>query len=355
MADYGLLGGLAEGLKSGFDSYRDTKRANQELELKKRQMGADLMARGLKVDENTGEIVKDDLAKAKQDYELAAYDPESTQSQAARKQAAGLLSSAGADASFVPDTAAAKDITGENSLYGKAITGAYGMQGRQIVGDRANARNNLIQQGLDLRRSKMGQEAGQSIEKDPIVQNLKKTTNSLDRASSMLDGKEPITTKSFAILQQDMINAMAPGGAATEGKVNREMVETFAGHLNDLQLKFGNVKDLRKDQPEVFNQLRNQIKAIRDDYKKAQANQVNDIASSYKYSGIPQVQKTIGDKQSRYSLPDEDAHGLIPSQGLLQGSAPQIPEADKQDMLKEIQKNPSSPAALHFKQLLGIK
>jgi hypothetical protein len=99
---------------------------------------------------------------------------------------------------------------------------------------------------LELARDKAGSSAGQAIEHDPIVMQAKKTTNNLDRALSILDGKEPVTAKSFAILQQDMINAMAPGGAATEGKVNREMVHTLQEKLNDIALHYGKRRGSKK-------------------------------------------------------------------------------------------------------------
>lgn len=38
MADYGLLGGLAEGLKQGFLSYRDETKRREDLEDKRRKM-----------------------------------------------------------------------------------------------------------------------------------------------------------------------------------------------------------------------------------------------------------------------------------------------------------------------------
>jgi len=141
----------------------------------------------------------------------------------------------------------------------------------------------------------------------------------------MIDGDQPITAKNFAILQQDMINAMAPGGAATEGKVNREMVETFAGKLNDLALKFGSIQDLRKEQPQIFNQLKGLIKNIHHDYNSALQTQVQALAENYENVNVPEVQKTVQKKVERYKMP-----GLLGAEKPAQGPS----EAEKQAALE---------------------
>jgi hypothetical protein len=337
MADWGLLGGLAEGLKEGFTSYRDTKKAALDEALKKRSAQADLLSKGLEIDPETGEVVPTKLTAAKQAYDLGEYDKESDQSKRTAAFAGGVAKDAGLD-NVDFSGMSGKEIGGENGIFGKALTAKAALAARQMSNDRFQQNIDLNKQKvensrgrLDLSKDKYGSEAGQAVEKDPIVKQLKTTTNSLDRALSMLDGKEPVTAKNFAIIQQDMINAMAPGGAATEGKVNREMVETFAAHLNDLMLKFGSVQDLRKEQPEIFNQLKNQMLEIKKEYKKSQATQVNDITNSYKYSNVPQVKKTIKEKQDRYATV-EDAPGLIPPQGLV--TQPKLDEATTQKALE---------------------
>ena len=112
----------------------------------------------------------------------------------------------------------------------------------------------------------------------------------------MMEGKTPITGKNFALLQQDMINAMAPGGAATEGKVNREMVETFAAQINDVMQKFGNIKDLRAEQPQIFNQLKGLLHQIYGEYRNAATERIDDIASNYANVPNEELQATVNNK-----------------------------------------------------------
>ena len=69
-----------------------------------------------------------------------------------------------------------------------------------------------------MRRNQLIANSGKDFDQDKTLTQLANTNNSLDRATSIMNGKAPITGKNFALLQQDMINAMAPGGAANRGK-----------------------------------------------------------------------------------------------------------------------------------------
>jgi len=53
--DYGLLGGLAEGLKAGFTSYQKAKEDAQDRALKRRQEKLMLMEKGMQVSANDPE------------------------------------------------------------------------------------------------------------------------------------------------------------------------------------------------------------------------------------------------------------------------------------------------------------
>jgi hypothetical protein len=159
-------------------------------------------------------------------------------------------------------------------------------------GTLANAGSGLA----NVRGQQLIARAGEAFDKDPILKQVQGTNNSLDRALSIMNGTTPVTAKNFALLQQDMINAMAQGGAATEGKVNREMVETLATKLNELQQFGGSIKDLRKDNPELFAQLKDTIEKVQSDYGRAGMDRAADIHSSYQNVEVPGVRETIDRK-----------------------------------------------------------
>lgn len=148
----------------------------------------------------------------------------------------------------------------------------------------------------DVRRQNAIVAAGAAYDKDPMVKQMQGTNNSLQRAIGIMDGKTPVTGKNFALLQQDMINAMAPGGAATEGKVNREMVETLAAKLNDIKTQFGNISDLRKDQPQVFAQLRGLIQQVKKEYNEAYSRKIGDIKKNYDHVTDADIKNTAYEK-----------------------------------------------------------
>ena len=171
-------------------------------------------------------------------------------------------------------------------------------QNQQLLQALANNQNNASAAGglASTRTDALRLRAGQDFDTDKILTQMTTTNNSLDRALSMMNGKTPITGKNFALLQQDMINAMSPGGAATEGKVNREMVETLAATLNDVQQKFGDIEDLRKEQPQIFAQLQGLIKQVKEDYNRAGQQRVQEKLLNSRQMGDEGARKTAEDK-----------------------------------------------------------
>lgn len=166
----------------------------------------------------------------------------------------------------------------------------------------------------EARRNSLIAKSGQDFDNDPILKTFQTTTNNLDRATSMMNGKTPITGKNFALLQQDMINAMAPGGAATEGKVNREMVTTLAATLNDVQQRFGSIKDLRKEQPQVFAQLQGLINQVHEDYNQAANQRMLEKEANWRNVPDDAVQKTVDSKLAllRSKFPKKSADSGAP-------------------------------------------
>lgn len=131
----------------------------------------------------------------------------------------------------------------------------------------------LGQARLDALRMK----AGSSFDNDPILKTFANTTNSLDRATNLIYGKTPITGKNLGAIQQDFISAMSQGGNSTEGKVNREIMEPYLAHFNNLMANAGDIQDLRKQAPEIFKQIQGLIGQVRDEYQKHSQQRASEI------------------------------------------------------------------------------
>jgi hypothetical protein len=175
----------------------------------------------------------------------------------------------------------------------------------------ANMRADLARQGLglrersvDLKEDKLAGDVGEKFN-GGLMKQYQGTLENLNRADSLLNGKQPITTSTFNMLQQDFIGAVAQGGAATEGKVHREMIEDFQTKLNSLRQKFGEQADLRVSDPKTLAYLQALITHIKGDYQKAQARMSQNIVDAHSASTSPKVQQTLKKNASKYVMPAE--------------------------------------------------
>lgn len=321
MADYGLLGGIGQGLQAGVQAYQQAKQMRNQQELSRGLMQQGALEKGLiPVAGTEGQDIPSYQLNAgsvaKQDFDAAQYQS----SPEFASHVKGLLNAKPSLAKFassVPGSMSPAQWKGDP--LSEVVKGEYGFEGRQITALRVADRNDIAREQLEERKNVNATHIGTAYDKNPIILQTKKTNQSLDRAESLLYGKEPITSKSFNILQQDFINAMAPGGAATEGKVNREMVETAQAQFNELQQKFGQVRDLRKEQPQVVENLKNLIKQVKGDYKEALSNEAMNVHETYLNASSPQSVETNKRKLKTYA-PEEYAK-RYGAPGLLQESA----------------------------------
>lgn len=303
------LGALAEGLKQGLLTYRDERDRQQKLKQEGITNRLAALKAGYDVNPDTGEVsptnatsMSNDLARIQTQRQMDSYDPNSLSSQNARAFLVDVVrASSPKSAIKIPENMSAADVAESQKILAPAITGGFGMQGREAVSQRIGESNEIKREMLGVRKARSGSEAGQAFENDKLLKQMKNTQENLNRAEGMLNGDVPLNSKNFNLLQQDLINATAPGGAATEGKINREMVETYAGSLNDLATKLGSVQDIRKAQPELVNQLRSLIGLIKSEYNGGMARQAADIHDSYDQTSIPEVRNTIKAKLYRYS------------------------------------------------------
>lgn len=164
----------------------------------------------------------------------------------------------------------------------------------------------------EMRRRKQISDAGAAFDKNPILLAVTKTTNSLDRAISMLTGKDPLTNSGFNLAQQDFIDAVASGGAATEGKVNREKAHALALKMEDLKSYFKPGTDIRKNSSamKLVDQIMKQIAVVKHDYRQAAMQTVGDIESNYKQIDDEDLQKTVGEKVKRWNDRNWEANPL---------------------------------------------
>lgn len=311
--NYGLLNDFAQGIKEGLIGYQTIQKNKRD------QQQFDLM-HGTRTNE-AGDLEFDPQVKQQMDIQrraavlkgqrdLSGEDPMSQDSQDKRALGRGLLKRSIPGMSdeeinkLIPDTMSGNEIMGENGLIGKAITSGFGMQGQQIRASGIKGLTGVKQDQLEETKNKNAGAVGQEFEKDPIIKMSKTNLNALTRSMNILENpNKPVTAKDFNLAQTDYINAVAAGGAATEGKIHRELPETLVTKWNELKQKIGENDDLRKSPAgkELIDLLRQSIRMVRDDISSAISEQALNLHDSNKFSTNDKVKQTIKDKLKTYN------------------------------------------------------
>lgn len=216
----------------------------------------------------------------------------------------------------------------QDSKYQQAIDAA-GIKADAAI-SAAGVRGANTGRNLEERQNQNASKVGHEYEADPIIKTSKTSLNSLDRSQSILTNPDkPVTTKDLNLAYNDYINAVAAGGAATEGKIHREMPETFEQQWNDLKQKMGaqggNI-DLRQSDTgrSLIAMLQQNIGTVQNDLQGAISNQANNIHSNYLDSTNQKVRSTNDRKFQEYTnsgqpqphgLPAPAPHGQTIKQG----------------------------------------
>lgn len=320
MADYvndqSGLGALAAGIQGFSDAFvkgRDLKYKDMERE-------AQLAAMKSKLE-------RDKFADAVSAHkERINYDPSTNTitdlPETPREQNAAMLSGKEKGINV------AYDDEGKRSL-------TYDPNSPQMVA--ARTRQDLGGQRLDIQRQRLGNtldttasKTGRDIEEDSIMKDLTNSKQSLARGKSLLNGKQPLTYNNLNAVQQDVINAMTKGSQSSEGKVNREMQESWIGRWNNVMAKsgkYGPNNDIRKQDPGLYKQIQGLLQEVDSSISQNMATRFNNLASSYGESSNEKVKNVINKKRAQYA-PEQAPEGLVQSQPGLVGAQPGLVQQD---------------------------
>lgn len=292
---------------------------------------------GLKAQQLEGQVNAQKIAA---DQQQQAIDPESPVSQLARQQnqsAMQLLVNKGFMSHNDFDNAT-KSISGTPAIPGMPIQGplpesgeSLGMSAEtpatpgmskaqldaslneggpmvalakaQMAADAAGAKARVFSDRLEETKNQNAAHAGKEFESDPIIKSAKISLNSLDRSQSILNNtSKPVTSKDLNLAYTDYINAVAAGGAASEGKIHRELPESFEAEWNNLKGKFGEYDDLRKTPAGagLIDMLGKNISQVRYDLGNSVADQAQRIQQNFSQNTNQRLQKTVSGKVSDY-------------------------------------------------------
>lgn len=195
----------------------------------------------------------------------------------------------------------------------------------------AHTRMDMMGDRLEETKNQNAIKAGHQIDEDPVMKDMQNARYSLSRGKALLDGKMPLTYHNLNAVQMDVINGMTKGGASSEGKVNREMQESWIGNWNNLMSKMGQYGpdvDIRKQDPGLYKQVQGLLNEVDGTIGKNMADRFGTLSSSYGQTTNQKVKRTIDDKRKQYLPPDEQ-QGLVPGglvkPGLVSGAPATAP------------------------------
>lgn len=332
---YGLISGMANGFREGLIGYQTVQNAKHQQQMQ------ELLSGVTKDDDGNLQFTPEmqaqrqaqqGLLAKKSAAESAEYEAGSPAAVAQQKFLAAQAKNAGLAPEDIPEGLSThdydkyhKDIDTGLSAQAMIHRGDYAadqrVQSSQEAADAKVKAAGLLSQSranagpkpmteyqkamLGYRENNQVSQAAKQFNNDGLMMQLNKTSNSLDRAENLMNGKEPITSSNFNLIQQDLIGATAPGGAATEGKMNRELIDSGIEYLNHIQQKYGDIQDLRKQEPEQFEHLRGLMNQIHGEVKKASANRVKELSEGFQSNQAPAMQGLLQTKQQRYAAPPQ--------------------------------------------------
>jgi len=233
------------------------------------------------------------------------------------------------------DERAQKDAAAKEEAAAKVIGSAGQLQRSQLMGQR-----------MDLQTSKDAGAVGSAYEHDPILKASKMSKNSIDRAISILNNtSKPVTATDLNLAYNDYINSVAVGGAATEGKISRELPENWDVKWNMFKQEAGKIDDLRKSPvgAELIDMLKNNMAKVKDDLKTAVAEQATNIHSNYLNSTNQKAIETNKRKLKEYA---PDAYNQMYD--------PQAIQDEHNSAIEWAKKNPNDLAAKKILSLHGM-
>lgn len=242
----GLLGGIGEGLKAGFDTYQEVKQRNIDNKYKKMQM--DLVAKqaGYNEDPNTGSYVEEPLHLKQRNLQASEAEGK-TPFQV--DQTGALIKDPSGQAMLNPREAESESLAAMKSGF-MPTQGQLGQASKNfkpfvppIEQAKADATKFRIGATNETRQGTQAMTAGDKISDDKMIVQKSTQRDQLSRARRLLD-KQNMTYQDFNDSQQEFAQAVAGARASTDSKNEatkydsleqgwKAILQKGSGHLQD--------------------------------------------------------------------------------------------------------------------------
>ena len=177
-----------------------------------------------------------------------------------------------------------------------------------------NKRIDLMGRRFEETQNQNAQSAGNKIVDDPVMNDMQTARYSLSRGRSLLNGATPLTYNNLNAVQQDVINGMTKGGQSSEGKVSREMQESWRGAWNNIMAKagkYGENNDIRKQDPGLAAQISALLEDVDGTIGQNMSDRYKRLSSVSGQTTNPKTKKVIQDLGAQYNTPGVVKKGLV--------------------------------------------
>ncbi len=295
MADFGLLGGIGQGLQAGFQSYINERKHQEDTRsnalaraLQMKAAGLQMNATGTGYDDTPEKQLKDKVEMAKLQGESENYDKTSPYAGLVRGVVRGQVKQTHPEYTDeqvqqqVPEGLLPSQYEKASGLMKPELSNYYNMQGRKYQADaserNAKLRNDTSLQGLgirrdslDLRKSNAAQGINKEVMHDKVVAATDMQQNSIAKGIQQLNSKDkPITLQMLNEIQADYANALAGGRVAAQGTIHDQQMQTAQAKLANLkQYVTGNpAQAATPEQIAYFKTAFNELKGLNQGIRK---------------------------------------------------------------------------------------
>lgn len=281
--DWGMMGGIGEGLQAGVESYmkmrtiqEDKRQRDLNQALQAKLAGVQLNKAGTGWDDTAEGKEKSRIGMLKLGSEAQEYDPNNAHAGLLRNIAIQQVKTAHPDYGedrvneLVPQGLSAAQYKEAAGLLKPELGGYYGLQGKQAIADAMKGRTEVARGGLDLRRGQMAQGINKQVNSDKVVQSTDQQQAAIAKGLDRLSSSQPMTPQMFNEVQMDLANAITGGRVAAQGTIHRVEMENMASKIAQIQQKLSssptdiNAPEMKKYLQQTFGELKNLNQRIRE-------------------------------------------------------------------------------------------
>ena len=323
--DYGLIGGIGQGIQQGLLAYQRQKQLNRENQIQNLTSGVETDADG-NLQLNAQAQQRKQAQSLADQRTISGYDPDSDYSKGQVKIGNQLAKKFGLGNTLIPEGTTAADVNSENGLIGKGIAGGAAIQAGQT-------KANSFFQAAQGKNQSFADRDTVSVSKDYETQakpfrqvnedvaKIEGTLNTKDK-----DGNPLITKQQMGDVNAAIARIYSPGHMSDATVDRTEYESAPAAFAGALQKWSTNPQDIGSKQ--LIDHIVDQAHHLANVSNQNAQKELDSLDSGYQNLQVPSALKTAQDKSNslrkRFSVQYPEA-GQPAGQGLISNSPSSAP------------------------------